>query len=326
MAIENTPTEGLTLDQAFQQLTANRNQTPEGQPEEEHDESVVDDDEGFEEEELDSDVTDEEDDSEADDDDDQEEADDEDESEGDADEEVFEVEVDGEVIDVTGDELVKGYLRHNDYTRKRQADAKRAKELEVTYQDKLSQLDQALSTNISAEEAQMKALADAYSKSTDDAQRQQMHYQYLQLQQSIQQRTTYANQVKQQRTLNDQAQLEAKLAEQQQVLSETFEDWDTRKEVLKDYLVGNGFQDLTVFVDAKMAELVDKAKRFDDLQLTRETVVKKKLKRKVPKTLKAGQGEKQFSVDKGKSKKLEQKFAGSRSLKDAFALLQARKN
>jgi hypothetical protein len=318
MSIENNPSQGLTMDQAMEQLRASHNQTPEEeQLEEGLEEEVVE--VGSEEEsELEPEESD---------DDDQDETEGEGEEDTDeaADEEVFEVEIDGELTEVTGDELVKGYLRHNDYTRKRQADAKRAKELESDYQGKLGQLDQMLTQNISSEELQMQQIQQQYNSVSDDATRQQLHYQYLQLQQAVQGRTAQQQRVQQQLQLAQQAQAEANLKEQLDLLNVQFENWDTKKEELAGYLSNKGFDDLSMFVDARMAELVDKAKQFDELQQTRETVVKSKLKRKVPKTVKAGQGEQKFNVDQQKVSKLSNNFNESRSLKDALALLQAKR-
>ena len=317
----NTPNAGLTIEQAMQQLNASRNQAPEQMEELEEDQQeveapVVDDDEELEVETEESE------------DDDQEDTEEEaegEESEETADSEVFEIEIDGELQEVTGDELVKGYLRHSDYTKKRQADARRAKELESDYQGKLGQLDQMLTQNISSEELQMQQIQQQYNSVSDDATRQQLHYQYLQLQQAVQGRTAQQQRVQQQLQLAQQAQAEANLKEQLDLLNVQFEDWDTKKEELTGYLSNKGFDDLSMFVDARMAELVDKAKQFDELQQTRETVVKSKLKRKVPKTVKAGQGEQKFNVDQQKVSKLSNNFNESRSLKDALALLRAKR-
>lgn len=322
MSEANTP-QGLTLDQAYEQLHPSRESDSQEEQSEELVDGVVEDAEELEDGSEEVDQEDSEQDSEEDDDQEAEEG--EESEEGSEEEEVFEVEVEGETIDVTGEELVKGYLRHNDYTRKRQADAKVARELEASYNEKLSQLDTALSTNISAEQQRMQAIQQQYGKETDQATQQSLHYQYLQLQQSLQARNTQQQQLVAHQQQQTSAVAEAYFNEQQGVLNDMYEDWGARGPKLKGYLEGVGFSDFSPFVDAKMAELVDKARQFDDLQQTRDTVVKKKLKRKVPKTVKAAQGEKKFKADQRQVNALAGNFSESRSIDDAMALLRAKR-
>jgi len=324
MANDNTPSQGLTLDQAVTQLQANRqSDSSQEQPDNELVDEVVEDADELEDSSEEVDQEDTEQDSEEDDGLETEEG--EGSEEVSEEEEIFEVEIDGAPVEVTGDELVKGYLRNNDYTRKRQADAKVARELEASYQGKLEQLDQALSANISAEEQSMQAIAQQYKQATDQGTQQALHYQYLQLQQKIQARNTQQQQLQAHKQMQTQAQAEAYFNEQQGILTSTFEDWTDRGPKMKGYLEGVGFSDFSPFVDAKMAELVDKAMQFDNLQQTRDTVVKKKLKRKVPKTVQAAQGEKTFKADQRQVNDLTNNFSASRNINDALALLRAKK-
>lgn len=322
---QNTPKQGLSLDEAFAQLKASRGQAPAPQEhlEDEDGVDVVDedltDDEDFEADDEDS--QDEDSDEDAQDEDSDEEAD----SDASEDKEIWEIEVDGEVVEVTTDELHKGYLRQNDYTRKRQADAKRAKELETEYQDKLTKLTQALEQNVSHDESQLAQLRQKYQTAKDDASRRNYHYQMLQLQQNITHRKQAKEQADALMKANQQAAREAYWKEQEEMLQAQFENWDQKKEELKTYLTSQGFEDLSMFAHANMATIVDKAKRFDELQQKREGVATKKIRRKVPAVLKPGQGEKKFSQDRSKIKALEARFAKTRSIKDAQALLQAKR-
>lgn len=323
----NNP-KGLTLDEAYAQLTASRKQAPKGeQLDDEAGVDVVDEDLDLEEEEEDFDTEDVDEDTDPDEDDDpddgEEDSDNEDGEEGE--DEIFEIEIDGEVVEVTAEELHKGYLRHNDYTRKRQADAKKAKEFEAEYQDKLTQLNQALAQNVSADEAQLHKLNQQYQQSTDEATKRGIHYKMLQLQQNIQTRKAAMEKSSALQQQTQAAQQEAYWAEQEELLKVQFEDWDTKKVELIEYLQGQGFEDLGMFAHSSMATLVDKAKQFDELQQKRKSVAKKKLKRKVPKTLKAGQGEKKFSQDRALIKSLEARFAKTGSIKDAQALMKAKR-
>jgi hypothetical protein len=314
----NNP-EGLTLDQAYAQLQASRNPTPDEEQSEEVSEDVVDTEEV--ESELDTETE-------------LEEGDDsgegeeevEGEEEADSETEVFIIERDGEEIEVDLEELRNGYLRFNDYTQKRQADAKQAKELEASYQEKLEQLDYLLTQNVSSEQKQYQALQQQYKQATDESTKRNTHYQLLQLQQKIGQQQAMQQEALRLRQQAEQAAQEAKWTEQQELLKGKYEDWDTKKNELVGYLNNQGFveEDLSMFAHHKMAELVDKAKQFDELQLKRKDVVNKKIKRKVPKVLTPGQGEKKFNLDNENIKQLEAQFAKSGSLKDAMALQKAR--
>ena len=320
---ENTPSQGLTLDQAFAQLKASRGQT---QDNAEHleDEDGVDVDE-----EVDDDF--ETDDEELDDEDSDDDGQDEDEEEGEESEEseeepdVWEIEIDGEQVEVTTDELHKGYLRQQDYTRKRQADAAQAKALETEYNDKLAQLNTALQQNVSSEERQLAQLQQQMSQATDENTKRGIHYKMLQLQQTVGTRQHALSQAEALRTQGEQAKQEAYWQEQEAKLRDTYEDWDTKKAEFKDYLQAEGFTDLSMFAHADMAKLVDKAKQFDELQQKRKTVASKKIRRKVPTVLKAGQGEKKFSIDRNEVKKAESRFAKTGSIKDAQALLKLKR-
>lgn len=320
MSEETTPNVGLTLDQAFEQLKASRQQTPEEQPVEDEETEVAEeleeefDEEEFEEESEESDDDDQEDD--------EEEAEDDD--SGEEDDDVFEVEVDGETVEVTGEELRKGYLRHQDYTRKRQADAKQAKELKTEYDAKIAELNQALAANISQEQQQFQQLQAQYAKETDGNKKRDLHYKLLQVQQSLGQRANQLQQAQQLKQQVEKAKQEAYWNEQQEHLQARYENWDEKKSELVGYLTEEGFEDLSMFAHHKMAELVDKAKQFDELQQKRKVVQKKKLKRKVPKVMKPGQGERKLNVNRQKVKQLEAQFAKTGSIKDAIALRNAR--
>ena len=319
MSDVNNPNVGLTIDQAVAQLAANREQAQETEQldnvsvdevvDQEYEDTLES--EEYEEEELESEDDDLEEEGE--------------ESEDSEEDDVWEIEVDGETVEVTTEELHKGYLRHNDYTRKRQADAKRAKDLESEYQGKLEQLNQALAQNVSAEQRQYAQLQQEYQRTTDEGQKRDLHYRLLQLQQTINHQAQMNQQAQQLQQQTQQAQFEAYWGEQQDLLRVQYEDWDTKREELKSYLSDAGFEDMSMFAHHKMAELVDKAKQFDELQLKKKSVLNKKIKRKVPKVMKAGQGERQFNANTKKIAELEAQFNRTGSIKDAQALMQARK-
>ena len=305
MSIENTPTQGLTIDQAVQQLQTNREQTqiPEQLQEEEVEEVVGEEEVLTGDENLEDD------------------SDSEpslDDSESSEEEEVFLVQVGDEEVEVSGDELTKGYLRQQDYTKKRQADGKAAKELQAQYTAKLSELDNLLAQNVSQEQTQLQQLNQRMQQTQDPQEREQLHYKQLVLQQQVMQKTQQAEAIKNFQDQSELASQQASQAEQISLLNDQYENWPAKAEELKGYLETEGFTDLSVFVDARMAAIVDKAKQFDALQQQKVLVQSKKLKRKVPNTLKAGAGEKQFNQSNQALEGVRNQFANSRSLNDAF--------
>jgi hypothetical protein len=319
----NTPAKGLTLDQAFTQLKASRGKS-QATPDQLEDENVDVVDEDLDGEDFNADaLVDDSEDSEGDDLD----EDSEDSEGGDAEEEaeVWEIEVDGETVEVTTEELHKGYLRNNDYTRKRQADAQKAKALETEYTTKLTQLNTALQQNVSQDQQTLHQLQQKYKSAPDDATKRNLHYQMLQLQHNIGTRQQALQQAKALQEQTAQASAEAYWHEQEEILRGQYDDWDSKKNELAGYLQSQGFEDLSMFGHAKMASLVEKAKQFDELQQKRNIVAKKKIRRKVPAVLKAGQGEKVFRADKKVVQVLESRFAKTNSIKDAQALLRARR-
>ena len=318
MLTENNP-QGLSLDQAFTQLKANRQQAPQQEHLEDENVEVVEEEaiEGNTEYEFEEDTEEGTEESET--------EEEEVEPEEAEDEEIFELEIDGEQVDVSLDELHKGYLRHNDYTRKRQIDAKKAKDSELQYATKLQTLETAIAQNTSQEQQQYQQVVKAMNESQDPAQKRDLHYKALQLQQAISQRQALHKQTTDLQARNKQAQEEASLNEQVALLATEFEDWDTKKEELAGYLQSNGVTDFSPYINAQMAIFVDKAKQFDALQQQRKTVVSKKIRRKVPKTLKAGQGEQSYNVNNDKVKSLSNNFSQSGNIKDALALMQAKR-
>jgi len=311
--------QGLSLDEAFAQLQANRNSAPEEDTLENEEASVEEPEEGYAEEEVEE---------EADPNLDEEEGEVDPEADPEASEEepeVWELDIDGETVEVTTEELHKGYLRQQDYTRKRQAEGKRAKELEAEYQGKLDQLSQALAANVSAEEQRLSQLQVQYQKATDETQKRNIHYQMLQLNQSVTARQQALGQAQALQEQTMAAQQEAYWNEQEAQLQATYPDWEEKKVVLKDYLTGQGFEDLSMFAHASMAELVDKARQFDELQQQRKTVVTKKIRRKVPQVVKPGKGEKQFSLDQKAIQDAQARFDRTGKISDAQALLRLKR-
>lgn len=194
----------------------------------------------------------------------------------------FTVKVDGEEVEVTLDELLKGYSREADYTRKTQALAERSKEIDQyrTVRDQYLGTIQALEQHLTTNEP----------PKPDPALRQSNPAEYAAQVADRQQWEADQNATKaeRQRLEAEKAEefrqwLAEKTAEEQKKLVEVLPEWADKekgpalRKSLQTYAVGAGFteEELGGVVDHRLVVLLDKARRFDALQAKAEPVLKK---------------------------------------------------
>lgn len=215
--------------------------------------------------------------------------------------EVFLVKVDGEELEVTGDELVSGYQRQQDYTRKTQEVAAERKKL----QDHYSELEAERSKYSTALEQIIQEEAKALEKynevdwnklKTEDPNQflilqYEMNEARTALQSKMDSRKQAVEQATQEKNLREADYLKAQEAR----ASEIVEGWrgsnhDQLVEGLKEQTTKLGFEDSDqdLLKHAIVIKLLQKAKEFDDFKASQDKVVEKKLKRKVPKVVKSG--------------------------------------
>lgn len=330
----NTPSKGLSIDEAANAILG-FSDSPEGTPTENEDiantslETEVEEEETeLDSEDSDEETLDEEEETE-------EEADEEDEEEEDSDEveEYFEVTITGkdgeeEILEVTQEELVKGYLRQSDYTKKRQKESEEhsAKVNELAskieeYENGL--LDFVTDTELALYEYQQ--IDWEGLKASDPESFNRLWADALYTEKKYRDAQARLTQVKEGATARAKEQQAAYLKDQKELVQTLIPEWNKIQGKIKSYLVGEGFDDNEIgsIANAKIAVLADKARKFDELQTRRETVSKQKLSKKVPKMVKAG------SPNSGSGKAKTQLNAAARlkqsgSIDDAVALLLSR--
>ena len=262
-----------------------------------------------------------------------EESDDEDE------EALFAVTINGEEQAVTLDELMKGYSRQSDYTRKTQKladDFKNLTELETQWKQEMEATQQERAQYANALEnvinSSLKNLnkfdvdwddlrqndreeyllkRDEYREAQDNIQKQQREYQAIQQ--------------KQQQEMAQQFQ-QAK-QEEYHKLVDKLPDWGDEKKrselgtTVREYALSQGYSadEINSLVDHRSVLVLLKAKQFDDLSNSK--VKAKKLKNK-PKVIRAGKGKDRTDDNKNKRAIQMKRLKGSGRVDDASILLE----
>lgn len=215
--------------------------------------------------------------------------------------EIFVVIVDGEEVEIKEDELLSGYQRQKDYTRKTQELAtERSKvnsyveQLEAERQKYVDKLAELVEQDVDGlKEYENIDWADLKANDTQK---------FLMLQYEMnEKRTALQTKLDAKTKAQEQAREEKEISNaefyktQNERAKEIVEGWQgAEHEALIEGLQGQakaiGFTEAEedLFKHAIVIKLLQKAQAFDDLKHTQEAVVEKKIKRKVPKVVKAG--------------------------------------
>ena len=302
-------------------------QTEEAQPTEEEESQPLEEDESFEEESEEEEEA--------------EEAEEEsEETEGEEEEELYAVTVNGEEVGVSLDELLSGYSRQSDYTRKTQEianDRKEMESLQQQYNSEIAQIQQERQqymdalTNVmqgSMGELEKFATVDWNAlRENDPIEYVTTREQYREAQEKIQ-----GLQNEQARAAQtQQAQMQKAQQEMLQVekgkLVEALPDWgepEKQKELatkLQSYAKEQGFtsDELNSLIDHRSILVLLKAQKYDQLQ--KSNVKSKKLKNK-PKVIRAGSGTSTTKSDKSKRAAQMKRLRGTGHIDDASTLLE----
>ena len=262
------------------------------------------------------------------------------ETEGEEEEELYAVTVNGEEVAVSLDELLSGYSRQSDYTRKTQEIARERKgmeELQQQYNSHVAQIQQerqqyveALTNMISSQGSEL----EQYSNIDWDALRESDPIEYVTAKEQYReaQERVQGMQYQQQQAAQAQ-QAEMTKAHHQMVqaergkLVEALPEWrdpDKRKELtenLQSYARDQGFsqQELNSLVDHRSVLVLLKAQKYDQLQ--KSDVKSKKLKNK-PKMIRSGKGKSTSGSTKSKRTAQMKRLRQSGRVDDATALLE----
>lgn len=243
----------------------------------------------------------------------------------------YKAKVDGEEIEVDIDELINGYQRTADYTKKSQALAEQRKAIEAervhleqvkqerqAYAKKLQALNQFLSQQDQGENLEALKESDPIGYAVKVAERTEREKQ-LAVVRAEQQRIAQQQQAEQQQSLQNHLKSEA------QKLSAAIPEFSTPKgdevrKQIREYAKSQGWSDeeLGSVYDHRAVVALYKAMKFEQLQKSKPEIQKKVSQ--APKMLKSG-----TSVPPTKSqqdKQLAQRLKQTGKVKDAAALLE----
>ncbi len=255
--------------------------------------------------------------------------------------EVYAVKVDGEELEVSLDELVQGYSRHSDYTRKTQELA--------SQRDEMAQMQQQWASEISQAQAERQQYMDALGQFVQQSmvgleQYGNVNWEQLREEDPIafvtkkeefrdaQERVRQAQtqqQIEQEKQQNEIARMrQLAIQEEHTKLVAAVPEWnDTEKRSkmaseLSTYAVNQGFskEELKQLIDHRSLIVLMKAQKYDALQ--NSDVKAKKVKNK-PKVIRAGKGtNKKADTDKAKRIASMKRLKESGHVNDSVSLFE----
>jgi hypothetical protein len=301
-------------------------ETEEAQPTEEEESQPVEEDESFEEESEEEEEPEGEEESE--------------ETEGEEEEELYAVTVNGEEVAVSLDELLSGYSRQSDYTRKTQEVANDRKEMESLqhqYNSEVQQIQQerqqyaqALTNIIENQSGEL----ERYSNIDWNALRENDPIEYVTTREQYREAQERVQATSQERAKAYQSHQAQEQRAQQQMLQvergkliEAIPDWsdpEKQKELssnLQSYAKDQGFsaEELNSLIDHRSILVLLKAQKYDQLQ--KSDVKSKKLKNK-PKVIRAGKGRSGTESSKSKRTAQMKRLQQSGRVDDAASLFE----
>ena len=262
------------------------------------------------------------------------------ETEGEEEEELYAVTVNGEEVAVSLDELLSGYSRQSDYTRKTQeiaGERKGMEELQQQYNSQVAQIQQERQQYMDALQNIISSSAEGISQYADtdwDSLRESDPIEYVtkreelrQSQEKIQamQREQY---MAQQRQNEQTTQMRARIVQEEYgKLVEALPEWadeDKQKKLaseIRSYAGAQGFteEELNSLVDHRSLLVLMKAKKYDQLQ--NSDVKSKKLKNK-PKVVRSGTGTTSKTTSKSKRAVKMKRLQSSGHVDDAASILE----
>ena len=255
-------------------------------------------------------------------------------------EELYLVKVDGEEHGVTLDELLNGYSRQSDYTRKTQelsSDRKEMEELHKTYASEIQQIQaerqqymenlQQIIEGSASEMAQFTNVDWKELKESDPIEYVTKREELREAQEKVQNLKNHREAARQKQTADTEQMRKSLMKEEHGKLVSALPEWgDTKKQVklasdIKSYGLSQGFTDeeLGSLIDHRSVLVLIKALKYDTMQSS--DVKAKKLKNK-PKVIRSGKGRSSSQAEKGKRTAQMKRLRGTGHIDDASALLE----
>ena len=252
---------------------------------------------------------------------------------------LFPVMANGQEIEVTYDELIKGYSRQADYTRKTQELSNVRQEYErgaQQYAQSLPELEnlkqqysQALGNMISNSVAGLERFNIDWNALREEDREEYLvkREEYREAQDQI--RGLQERKVQEDQALNQQAQqnFQHLVVQEHQRMAEQIPEWADRESrgklasSIKQYATSKGFteQELSSLVDHRYLLTLMKAMKYDGLQDS--DIKAKKLKNK-PKVIRSGKGKEKSADSKSKRAAKMKRLQGSGHVDDAASILE----
>ncbi len=252
---------------------------------------------------------------------------------------LFTVTANGEEIEVTYDELLKGYSRQADYTRKTQEIAQQRQQ----YEQAKSQYESALPELANLKEQYVRVLNDTIANSVSNLDKFNIDWnrlkeedpdQYLLQREEFRQaqdqlrdhqaRKQYEEQQLQQQYASDRKKILQEETNKLVNVMPEFAEQDSRKEIIqniREYARNNGYseEELNTLADHRAFIMLSKAMKFDNI--SNSNVKAKKIKNK-PKVVRSGKG-KSSTKETGRQRAAQMKrLRESGHVKDATSLFE----
>jgi hypothetical protein len=253
---------------------------------------------------------------------------------------VYAVTVNGQEQEVTFDELLKGYSRQSDYTRKTQELSDNRREFESMQQAMAQEYQQiqaerqqyveALQNVIDGSVMGLDQLANVdwnKLKEEDPVAFITKKEEFRESQDRLRDYQTQQQEVMNQQYAENRESMKQSLVQEHQKMASIVPDWgipEKQKELassLKEYAISNGYtaEEVSSLADHRSLIMLLKAQKYDSLQ--KADVKSKKLKNK-PKVIRAGKGKDKSDTDKSKRAAQMKRLRGTGHIDDASALLE----
>jgi hypothetical protein len=253
---------------------------------------------------------------------------------------LYAVTVNGEEREVSLDELLSGYSRQSDYTRKTQElsqERKQIEALEQKYNSEVAQIQserqqyminlQQIIESATGDLQQFSNIDWASLKESDPIEYVTKREEFRESQEKIQAIQQQHEAARQRHLSEEEALRKTVVKEEHRKLVESMPEWgdpEVQKKLasdLKSYGLEQGFtsEELSQLVDHRSVVVLSKALKFDQMQ--KADVKSKKIKNK-PRVIRAGKGQSSSKSDKSKRTAQMKRLQGTGHLDDATALLE----
>ena len=255
-------------------------------------------------------------------------------------EELYAVTVDGEEVGVTLDELMKGYSRQSDYTKKTQQIAEDRREtgsLREKYNSEIAQIQaerqqymenlQQIIENSSGDVGSFANIDWKELKDSDPIEYVTKREEFREAQENVQSLKSQRESVRQKQARDAESLHKAAMEEEHGKLVAALPEWNDPKKKeklssdIKSYGLSQGFteEELGSLVDHRSVLVLLKALKYDNVQSS--DMKAKKLKNK-PRLIRSGKGRSSSQANKSKRTAQMKRLRGTGHLDDASALLE----